>query len=128
MNQENLIVKLRKEILTLVSKHISEDQIKMSIIYLNKEILKAKTQIRIGNVYKTMPFDGYRIFIDLEPKANWSHSALYLLTDIQMQQTEVFKSNSPPWEELPMEEVVLFRYGKPPIHERYIDAYNDSDG
>lgn len=118
-------MKIRNEILTLVSKYISEKKIKISIIYLNKEILKAKTQIRIGTVYKEMPFDGYRIFIDLEPKANWSHPALYLLTDIQMQQTEVFKSEFPPWEELPIGEVVLLRYGKPPIHERYIDAYND---
>lgn len=118
-------MQINDQILTIVSKYLSEEQKQGAIIYLNKKIFKAKTEIRIGTIYREMPFCGYRVFIDLVPKANWGHPTLYLLIDEKIQQVEIIENEFPPWEELPIDEFVLLRYGRHPPHGRYVEVYND---
>ncbi len=46
---------------------------------------------------RTMPFDGYFVFVDLMPEANWGHPALYLLVTSDGRRVEVAHREFPPY-------------------------------
>ncbi|UFS69808.1 hypothetical protein LPW11_18200 [Geomonas sp. RF6] len=43
-----------------------------------------------------MPFDGYYVFVDLMPKANWGHPAFSLLISSDGNKTQLFHTEFPP--------------------------------
>lgn len=115
---------MEDRIFEILKKNISMDEIEKSIIIWNKSVLKKGALIRIGKKNIEMPFDGYLLFIDLEPKANWGHYVLYILINSSNQESKTLKEQFPPFfEEYPSEFRVLLRYGEKPTDDRYFNAY-----
>ena len=44
-----------------------------------------------------MPFDGYFVFVDLKPEANWGHPTLYLMVSDDGAQVDVARAEFPPY-------------------------------
>ena len=84
-------------IFEILKKNISIDEKEKSIIIWNKSVLKKGKLIRIGKKNIEMPFDGYLLFIDLEPKANWGHSVLYILINSSNLESKTLKEQFPPF-------------------------------
>lgn len=113
------------QVLKIISSRLSEEQKKGAIIYLDKTVFEAGTDIRIGRSTIPMPFRGCMVFVDLLPRANWGHPTLYFLINDKTQEVEIISDEFPPWEELPENAIVLLRYGKPPPHPRFVNVFDE---
>lgn len=59
---------------------------------------KAGERIQAGPTSIQMPFDGYHVFVDLHPGANWSHPALSILVpEEEEQEIQVVQISFPPF-------------------------------
>ncbi len=113
------------EILELVCRTLTPEQIERSLIYWYKRVLKEGEPIKISPQISAMPFDGMIVFVDLAPRANWAHPCLYVLVDIKTLNTKVIEASLPPAIDSSDENyVVLLRYGQSPPHERYFSAFD----
>ena len=107
------------EILELVRRALTPDQIERSLVYWYKRVLKEGEAIKIGPQISGMPFDGMIVFVDLAPRVNWAHPCLYLLVDIKTLNIKVIEASLPPSID-PTDEknVALLNFGQSPPHER----------
>lgn len=116
-----------EEMLGTILKNLSNNEKEESIIYWDKKLLEKGDQVKIGKTTIKMPFTGYLVFVDLEPKANWGHSCRYFLVDTEIGETRVIKEELPPYfGDYPKSFKVIQRYGKKPPHDRYFDIFNDN--
>jgi hypothetical protein len=86
-----------QEILKIVEKNLTDNEKGKAVIYWNMNLLDAGQTIKIGRKKLAMPFEGYLVFIDLEPQANWGHPAVYLLIDAETHKTQKVQEEYPPF-------------------------------
>ena len=121
---------IKKKILDIVMNNLSSQMIKNSIVYFDQDIKTKGTEIDITSKQKLkMPYDGYMVFIDEEPKANWGHPTIYYLINSKSYNVEVLKDiEFPPYsgnfDTSPKTFKVLLRYGEKPPNERYFNMYD----
>ncbi|MFW9866513.1 MAG: hypothetical protein ACFFEN_10500 [Candidatus Thorarchaeota archaeon] len=120
---------IEKRVLELINRVLTKEEIEKSIIYFDSKILKKGTVIDVQlEENPKIPFDGYLLFIDKEPKANWGHPTLYYLINSESMEVKVIKNAEfPPYFDYyqsPSTFKVLLRYGKKPPDDRYFDIYD----
>ncbi len=105
------------EILELVRRLLTPEQIGRSIIYWNKIVLPEGTPIKAGPQTFLMPYKGTVVFIDQAPTSNWAHPCLYIFIDSTAKKTQLMKASFPPFFGAPDENyVIILFFGKiPPI-------------
>ncbi len=73
----------------------------------------------------TAPADGWFVFVDLMPAANWEHPCLYLFVDEATGDVQSFESRVPPRHRDAMTEVTNGRDNPPPgVSERELAAFS----
>jgi hypothetical protein len=113
------------EILELVRRILTPEQIERSIIYWDKRVLPDGTPIKAGPQTFLMPYNGTVVFVDLSPTYNWAHPCLYIFIDSTAKKTHLMKASLPPFFGTPDEYyVILLRFGKIPPHERYFAVFD----
>jgi len=121
---------IEKRILDLINRDLTREEIDKSIIYFDYKIKKKGTEIGLNlEENPKMPFDGYILFIDKEPKANWGHPTLYYLINSKSFEVQIIKNAEfPPYSgdyyQSPGTFKVLLRYGKKPPNDRYFKIYD----
>ncbi len=111
-------------VLSIVQKKLSDKEKTEAIIYWDESPLETGDVIKAGNQPIQMPFKGYMVFIDLEPKANWGHATYYGLIESNTGEIQLVKREFPPYSgQAPPSYKVLLRYGKKPPHDRYFNVY-----
>jgi len=116
----------QEHILKVVIEHLSSEEIAKSTICWDTRIRMKGEDLVIGPQKIPMPFDGYMIFVDLAPQANWAHPCLYLLLSRGIQEITRIKASFPPyWGEYPESYKVLLRYGERPPHDRYFTPFDE---
>ncbi len=87
-----------QRILEIVNKNLKDSEKAKAIIYWNKDMLSAGQTVKMGRKKVQMPFNGYMIYVDLEPQANWGHPVLYLLINPEKDvDHQVIKGEFPPF-------------------------------
>lgn len=115
----------KSALLEIIHRTLTSEQIEGSLIYWYKRILKEGESINISPQIPTMPFAGVIVFVDLAPRANWTHPCLYMLVDIKTLNTTVIESSLPPAIDSSDENyIIILRYGQSPPHERYFSAFD----
>jgi hypothetical protein len=84
------------EMADLVRRVLPKAQLEGSAIYWYKRAIPKGESLRTGRRTLTMPFDGYVVFVDLAPGANWAHPCVYILVGIDSLTTQVVDSFFPP--------------------------------
>lgn len=67
------------DIAAIVRAHLSAREAASSIVRVDMTPRPAGATLQLGPKRYEMPFDGYFVFVDLLPQANWSHRARVLL-------------------------------------------------
>ncbi len=117
----------KKELVEIILNTISSEERQSSIIYWDEKPIEKGKMIKLGPKQIEMPFNGVMLFVDLEPKANWGHSAIYFLVNNNMQDIKVIKATFPPYlKNYPPSYRVILRYGKAPPHDRYFNVFNET--
>ena len=113
------------EILELVRRLLTPEQIERSIIYWHKIVRSDGTPIKAGPQIFLMPYKGTVVFVDLAPTYNWAHPCLYIFIDSTAKKTQLMKASFPPFFGTPDENyVILLRFGEIPPHERYFAVFD----
>ncbi len=113
------------EILELILKILTPEQIEKSFIYWNKRVLPEGTPIKAGPQTLLMPYKGTVVFVDIAPTYNWAHPCLYIFIDSTTKKTQLMEASFPPFFGTPDENyVILLRFGEIPPHERYFDVFD----
>lgn len=68
----------RSELMTAVKNACTEDELRESIVYIIPN-LEAGEEITINRKAVKISSPSSLLFIDLEPRANWSHACRYLI-------------------------------------------------
>ena len=58
---------------------------------------KTGEDVLVGRKTMVMPFDGYFVFADLLPLANWGHPARCLLISSDGEEVQAFEAEFPPY-------------------------------
>jgi hypothetical protein len=115
----------KDEILELVRRSLTPEQIERSIIYWDNRVLLDGTPIKAGPQTFLMPYKGTVVFVDLAPTYNWAHPCLYICIDSTGKKAQLMKASFPPFFGTPDENyVILFRFGEIPPHERYFSVFD----
>ena len=115
-----------EEVYEVILKNLSNMEEENSIVYWDKNLLQKGDTVNIGKKIINMPFKGYMVFVDLEPKVNWGHPCLYFLMNSRTKELKVIKEEFPPYfGEYPESFKVIQRYGKKPPHDRYFKIFNE---
>ena len=85
------------QVAALVRSRLSDNEASSSIVRWDTEPRRAGEPIHLGRRRYEMPFDGYFVFIDLLPQANWSHPARVVLIDGEGRRAEAFDVEFPPF-------------------------------
>ncbi len=86
----------RSEMVDVVRRVLPMVQFERSAIYWYKRVIPKGEPLRAGPQTFTMPFDGYLVFVDLAPGANWAHPCNFVLVGIDALSTQVIDSSFPP--------------------------------
>ncbi len=109
----------KKRFIEIILKKLTEEEENESITYWDNKLLEKGDKIKIGFKEFVMPFQGFLVFVDLEPKANWGHRCLYFLIDSQSFEYKIVEGEFPPYlGKYPESYKVILRYGKTPPHDR----------
>ena len=73
------MTKIEEYILDKVRDHLGPAQLETVIVYLDQDLKHTGEQVSFGNVNVTLPWEGYIVFVDLDPKANWGHACSYFV-------------------------------------------------
>jgi len=76
------------QVAALVRGQLTEREAASSIVRWDTAPRRAGEALRLGRDEHEMPFDGYFVFVDLLPMANWAHPARMLLIDGEGQRVE----------------------------------------
>ena len=117
-----------RDMLELLRRVLTPEQIERSIIYWDRTTLAAGARITAGMATIAMPFAGTMVFVDLAPRANWAHPCLYVLVDYETLATQVVPGSFPPREIASLPESVFLRDGKRPAQEPRHDANGHRGG
>jgi hypothetical protein len=84
-------------IAALVRSRLTEREAASSIVRWDTVPKRAGEALRLGRDEHEMPFDGYFVFVDLLPMANWAHPARALLIDSEGERVEAVEVRFPPF-------------------------------
>ncbi len=113
-----------KKLITLLKKTLSPDVIDKSMIFVDSSPHKEGSEVMAGRESFTYPYDGFMVFVDLEPRANWSHDCLYLFVSSDLKNLTELRASFPPYfGEVPETYTVLLRYGNTPDDVRNFSPY-----
>ncbi len=114
----------KEKIVTLVQNTILSETIDNSIIFIDTKVYNKGSTKKIGTSNFTFPYNGFMVFIDLEPKVNWSHPCLYLFIKTNLLEIIKIKESFPPYYgKYPDSYSVLLRYGSRPKDDRNFSPY-----
>jgi len=117
-----------EQVREIVLEGLTSEERDQSIIFWDKKPIEKGETIRVGRESIEMPFRGYMVFVDLAPKANWSHPCLYILIDAETHEIQTRKGAFPPYYgKYPESYRVILRYGKEPPHDRYFQIFDQTD-
>ena len=68
----------RSSLVEVIKSAVTEKELRESVVYIMQGI-KAGETVKINRKMITVEAPGILFFVDLEPKANWSHKCRYLL-------------------------------------------------
>lgn len=115
----------KQRLIALLQKELSEDAIKKSIISIDYAIQPKGAETNIAKIHFTYPYDGFMVFVDLEPKLNWTHDCLYLFISADLSQLTRIKAETPPYYgDYPKTYSVVLRYGSIPEDEYDFNPFN----
>lgn len=80
------------DIIAIARQHVAADRRANCVIHWATTPKRTGDPVLVGRNEQPMPFDGYFVFIDLMPQANWGHPARCLLIrsdGAQVQATDV---------------------------------------
>ncbi len=80
-----------------VKKHVDAAEAARCEVHWDTALKAAGAMVPDGQGEREMPFDGYFVFVDLLPEANWGHPTLYLLVDAAGHRVEVAHRELPPY-------------------------------
>ena len=86
----------QEEIRTIASQFVPSDLQPRCLIHWDTTLKKRGDAISLGQRQLFMPFDGYFVFIDLVPQANWGHPARCLLVRADCQEVQHLDVSFPP--------------------------------
>jgi hypothetical protein len=114
------------EILELVRRTLTPEQIERSLICWYKRVLQEGEPVGIGPQTFAMPYEGTIVFVDFGPRSNWAHPCLYLLVDKKALNATIIGSSLPPNIDQSDESyIIILRFGQKPPHERYFSAFDE---
>ena len=114
-----------QDVLSIVRSRLPGAKVAQAIILWDQAEYEAGDPIRFGRSTVSMPYRGYWVFVDLEPRVNWGHQALLILVESQTRAVTIHDVDFPPYEgSLPDSVVVLLRYGKAPEHEKQANPFD----
>lgn len=103
----------RNGVLALVAKHLSQDEIRRSLIFWDRRMLKKHQSVGPAAPSVVAPFDCTVVFADLAPNANWSHPARYIFIDPDTGRCAIEAAAFPPYlDDPPQTYLLLARYGE----------------
>lgn len=85
------------EILAIVKKQIGDAGAACVEVRWDTSMRSAGDSVPAGPAVEKVPFDGYFVFVDLLPEANWGHPALYLFVAPGGQRVEAARGQFPPY-------------------------------
>lgn len=75
-----------EEHVPIVKEQLSAKELEKGIVWINCDVIPAKTTIKLGNSSLLSPYllkeDSYLAFVDAAPEYNWSHEVAYILVGI----------------------------------------------
>jgi hypothetical protein len=118
----------RSNLVSVVDSVLSRQQIDDSLIFWNKRIVLEGEEIRAGLQVFQMPFDGFVVFVDLAPHANWAHPTVFILVSSKTLEAKTVESSFPPLMDKKGESwAVLLRFGKKPADEYDFSAFSKNE-
>ncbi|MDD1620349.1 MAG: hypothetical protein LUQ11_02625 [Methylococcaceae bacterium] len=88
---------LDQHILNKVRDRLGADRLETAIVYMDSEPKRAGERVSVTDNVIDMPWDGYIVFIDLEPKANWGHACEYLAIRLNGDEVIELAAQMPPF-------------------------------
>jgi hypothetical protein len=85
----------RSSILEIVKKNVTEEELRDSVVYIIPNLAKGE-ELTINRNKTVLRSPAFLLFIDLEPRANWSHKCRYLLVGESGEILEKIQGNFPP--------------------------------
>src|ERR1044071_8897538 len=86
-----------EEIGRIAIQSLSTGEMDDSAIYLDEQELQAGETVEIDSRKVPVPWAALRVFVDLEPRANWGHRARWLFVNRDTGDIEQHDVQFPPW-------------------------------
>ena len=118
---KNTVLKIIRGILTPA-------QLKGSFIFWEKRVHEEGEEVRTGLQTITMPFKGTMVFVDLAPRSNWAHPCIYIFINCVTHDSQIIKASFPPAiDEADEKYIIILRFDKTPLHERYFNPFDQNE-
>jgi hypothetical protein len=85
------------QVAAIVRSRLSDEEATKAIVRWDTTPKRAGEALRFGPRQYEMPFDGYFVFVDLVPLANWSHPARVVLIGRDDGSVETLDVSFPPF-------------------------------
>lgn len=104
-----------KQLIELLRRRLSPEIVNKSIIFIDDQEFSKGSKVEFGKVSFSFSFDGFMVFVDLEPELNWTHDCLYFFISRDLSELKEVKANTPPYHgNEPDSYSVFLRYGSIP--------------
>jgi hypothetical protein len=114
----------KTQMLTKMKAALTAEELATTMVFWYDKPLKSGQKVQLGKDSLPMPFDGTLVFVDLQPKANWSHPCYYLLYDAKLTTCKRIEAAFPPfYGPEAANYLLLLRYGKTPDNERDFNPF-----
>jgi hypothetical protein len=72
-------------------------QLRFCIVYLASEPITGGTRLTFPRITLEMPWDGFLVFVDLDPMANWTHACRYMCIRRETGEVTTVDARVPPF-------------------------------
>ncbi len=84
-------------VFSLLRAHLDEAELANAIVYAVDTTIPAEAQLAFPGIQIEAPAEGFLVFIDRDPLANWTHSARYVLLGKDGRQLGSWEAKLPPF-------------------------------
>ena len=85
------------QISELALTNLSPEERLSSVVYLEERVLPKGAVLEVDGEEMRMPWPAVKVFVDLEPTANWGHDCRYLLINAESGELRAIDARFPPF-------------------------------
>lgn len=85
-----------QQLLSTLREHVAEALCADCEVFWDRTAKAQGTAILAGRTRYEMPFEGYYVFVDLQPQANWGHPVLHVFVNSDASEVQTIRGDFPP--------------------------------